>query len=302
MLDPLKETLANRLLAFPATPFLADLSLDLDRFGVLAERLVKGGTGAIFPAAGTGEFFSLSLNEYEKIVRETVRVAAGKLPVIPGVGYGTALAQEFARCAERSGADAILLMPPYLVQSEQDGLRLHVSTVARSIGIGVILYSRDNAIYSTDLLASLAEACPNIIGIKDGVGDFETLLGTVRRLTGRLVILGGLPTAELFAVPYRALGVTSYSSAVYNYLPSIAVRFFNSLPAHPNAVNELLDRFYLPMSKLRAKKRGYAVSVVKAGLRVTGMDCGPVRPPLLDFTARRGKVVAPLDRSYTRSG
>jgi 5-dehydro-4-deoxyglucarate dehydratase len=258
--------------------------LDLDRFANLVERLVTGGASALFPAAGAGELFSLSLHEYEDIVREAVRVVGGRMSVIPGVGYGLGLATEFAQCAERAGADAILLMPPYLVQSEQEGLGRHVRAIASRIGIGIILYARDNATYSVDLLDALATDCPNLIGLKDGVGDFETLLGVCRRLAGRLVILGGLPTAELFALPYRALGVTSYSSAAYNFAPFVAMRFFRALETGPQTVNELLDSFYLPMSKLRTRRRGYAVSIVKAGLRVSGHDCGPVRPPLVDFS------------------
>jgi 5-dehydro-4-deoxyglucarate dehydratase len=168
---------------------------------------------------------------------------------------------------------------------EQEGLGRHLKAVATSIGIGVIPYARDGTSYTADLLEKLSEECPNVVALKDGLGDVASLQEIVLRLSGRMLVIGGMPTAELSAVPYRGLGITSYSSAVYNFVPVLAMRFFRALNSDPADVRRLLERFYIPLAKLRSRRRGYAVSVVKAGLRVCGFDCGPVRPPLVDFTA-----------------
>jgi hypothetical protein len=117
--------------SFPVTHFLADGSLDPESYRSHVAYMLENGPAALFAAGGTGEFFSLGLDEYERIVSITVETAAGKAPVVAGVGYGTAMAGEFARRAERAGADGILLLPPYLVQVEQEGLFRHVDALCR---------------------------------------------------------------------------------------------------------------------------------------------------------------------------
>ena len=95
-------------------------------------------------------------------------------------------------------------------------------------------------------------------------------------------------------MPFRTLGITSYSSAVYKFVPDVAMRFFRALGSDPVAVRRLLTQFYLPLAKLRARRSGYAVSVIKADLRVTGFDCGPVSAPLVDFSQEETQALAAL--------
>jgi 5-dehydro-4-deoxyglucarate dehydratase len=82
------------------------------------------------------------------------------LPVVAGVGYGTALAIEFARRAERAGADGILILPQYLIQAEQEGLYRHVVAVCRAVGLGAVVYHRDNCLFELDTMRRLADARP----------------------------------------------------------------------------------------------------------------------------------------------
>ncbi|MGA9369673.1 MAG: dihydrodipicolinate synthase family protein, partial [Steroidobacteraceae bacterium] len=161
--------------------------------------------------------------------------------------------------------------------------------------IAVIPYSRDNAVIAPDTVLQLAEACPNLIALKDGTGNLAAAERLARRAGERLVIINGAPTAEVFAPRYHELGVHSYSSAVFTFLPSVAKSFFAALEAQRRAlVEEMLTRFYDPLVKLRDRKHGYAVSIVKAGLRVTGRGAGPVRPPLIDLDAEEEKRLATL--------
>src|SRR5688500_9952294 len=102
-----------------------------------------------------------------------------------------------------------------------------------------------------------------------------------RKLGERFAYLGGLPTAELFAAPYKAMGVPVYSSAVFNFLPRTAVEFYEAHAAGDAArTNRLIEQFFLPYVALRNRGQGYAVSVVKAGAEIVGHGAGPVRPPL----------------------
>jgi 5-dehydro-4-deoxyglucarate dehydratase len=101
----------------------------------------------------------------------------------------------------------------------------------------------------------------------------------------RFSYLGGLPTAEVYAAAYKALGVPVYSSAVFNFMPKLAMDFYHAVAADDHATtNRLLDEFFLPYLAIRNRKAGYAVSIVKAGARLVGHDGGPVRAPLTDLT------------------
>jgi 5-dehydro-4-deoxyglucarate dehydratase len=282
----LKRTLGSGLLAFPVTHFKPDLSFDEQPYRSSIHRNVEHGAAGLFAPGGTGEFFSLTMAEAERVTRAAVEEAKGRLPIVGGTGYGTAIAVEFAKAAERAGADAVLVLPPYLLGLEQTGLEAHVDAICKAIGIGVILYNRDNAIYSAETVARLADRHRNMIGYKDGHGDVEQLV-RVRQIVGdRLVYIGGMPTAEVFAVPYFAAGFTTYSSAVFNFLPKTAMQFFNALRAGERATTDrLLRSLFLPYVALRNRRKGYAVSIVKSGMRVVGRSAGPVRPPLTDLTA-----------------
>jgi 5-dehydro-4-deoxyglucarate dehydratase len=282
----LKKKLGSGLLAFPVTHFKPDLSFDEQPYRSSIHRNVEHGAVGLFAPGGTGEFFSLTMAEAEHVTRAAVEEAKGRLPIVGGTGYGTAMAVEFAKAAERAGADAVLVLPPYLLGLEQTGLEAHVDAICKAIGIGVIVYNRDNAIYSAETVARLADRHQNMIGYKDGHGDVEQLV-RVRQIVGdRLVYIGGMPTAEVFAVPYFAAGFTTYSSAVFNFLPKTAMQFFNALRAGERATTDrLLRSLFLPYVSLRNRRKGYAVSIVKSGMRVVGRSAGPVRPPLTDLTA-----------------
>jgi 5-dehydro-4-deoxyglucarate dehydratase len=283
--DLLRRQIGEGVLAFPATPFTPAGELDADAFERHAAFLASHRPCALVPAGGAGELFSLSIAEHETIVKLTV-AAAGDIPVIAGAGQGIAIAAEMARAAERAGAAAILLFPPYLIAPEQQGLAAYVEHVCRSVSIGVVVYSRNNGVVSPKTALQLADSCPNLVGIKDGTGDFEQLVG-MRQLVGdRLVMINGVPTAELIAPQCFAMGTRSYSSAVFSFMPPLAARYFRAVrDGEQTVVDRLLREFYVPLGALRGRKRGYAVSIVKAGLRVVGRPAGPVRPPLTDLTA-----------------
>jgi 5-dehydro-4-deoxyglucarate dehydratase len=209
----------------------------------------------------------------------------GRMPLLAPCGYGTQMAKDLAQDAEASGADGLLLLPPYLTECERDGIAAHVEAVCRATSLGVIFYSRANATLDDETLAGLCDRCPNLVGFKDGVGDVEMMTRIYARLGDRFTYLGGLPTAETFALPYLELGVNTYSSAIFNFLPKFALEFYAAVRRRDReAVYARLRDFVLPYVAMRRRRKGYAVSIVKAGMRIVGRDCGPVRPPLTDLT------------------
>ncbi|MFI7124470.1 5-dehydro-4-deoxyglucarate dehydratase [Nonomuraea sp. NPDC050153] len=281
----LADQLKSGLLSFPVTHFTQELEFDeagyRDHLSWLSAYPVAG----LFAAGGTGEGFSLTAAEIDQVVRAAVSEVNGKLPVVAPATGGTASAVAQARAAEAAGADGLLLMPPYLTEAGQAGLVEHVSAVCRATGLGVIVYSRANAVLNDRSVEALAERNPNLVGFKDGVGNIENLTRIYATVGDRLAYIGGLPTAETFALPLLQLGVSTYSSAIFNFVPQYALDFYADVRAqNQEAVYRRIKEFVLPYLDIRDRQKGYAVSIIKAGLAAVGRPAGPVRPPLQDLT------------------
>ncbi|MEU9393404.1 5-dehydro-4-deoxyglucarate dehydratase [Streptomyces sp. NPDC048324] len=285
-------------LFFPVTAFGPDGALDLAAYRAHVRRGVEAGAAAVFACCGTGEFHALTPEEFQTCVRAAVEETAGRVPVVAGAGYGTALAVRYARLAEAAGADGLLAMPPYLVVAGQEGLLRHYREVAAATALPVIVYQRDNAVFTPVTVVELART-DGIVGFKDGLGDLDLMQRVVSAVrtetTGDFLYFNGLPTAEQTQLAYRAIGVPLYSSAVFCFAPELALAFHAALNSGDDGtVRRLLDGFYRPFVELRAQGRGYAVSLVKAGVRLRGLDVGEVRPPLHEPTEDHVKHLAAL--------
>ncbi|WP_186262701.1 5-dehydro-4-deoxyglucarate dehydratase [Burkholderia gladioli] len=255
----LKQIISEGLLSFPVTDFDAEGNFRPSTYVERLEWLAPYGASALFVAGGTGEFFSLTRDDYSNVVRTAAETCKGKVPILAGAGGPTRVAIEYAREAQRLGANGVLLMPHYLTEASQEGIAEHAEQVCKAVpDIGVIIYNRANSKLNADML---------------------------ERLGDRFAYLGGLPTAEVYAAAYKALGVPVYSSAVFNFIPKTAMDFYRAIAADDHAtVGKLIDEFFLPYLKIRNRRAGYAVSIVKAGAKLVGHDAGPVRAPLTDLS------------------
>jgi 5-dehydro-4-deoxyglucarate dehydratase len=293
----LKTALSTGLLSFPLTDFDADLRFDPRGYAGRLEWLMPYGATVLFAAGGTGEFFSLEPAEYADVIRTAADTCRGRVPIIAGAGGGTRLAITYAQEAQRCGAQGILLLPHYLTEAGQEGLVRHVEAVCNAVKIGVVVYNRGACKLNADSLARLAERCPNLIGFKDGLGDIERIVSIRQRLGDRFVYVGGMPTHEIYASAYKAIGVPAYSSAVFNFVPRTAIEFYNAYASGDTATTgRLIKDFFLPYLDLRNQGEGYAVSIVKAGAVVVGKSAGPVRPPLTDLRPAEVEQLAGLIR------
>ncbi|UYM03412.1 5-dehydro-4-deoxyglucarate dehydratase [Solicola gregarius] len=298
--DELAGTLGEGLLSFPVTHFTDELEFDEPAYREHLQWLSDHPVAGLFAAGGTGEGFSLTPPESDRVVRAAVSAVDGALPVLAPATGSTANAIQQARAAEEAGADGILLMPPYLTEASQAGLVEHVSAICSATSLGVIFYSRANAVLQADALEEACDRNRSLIGFKDGIGSIEEMTRTYARMGDRLVYIGGLPTAEVFALPLLQLGVTTYSSAIFNFVPEFALDFYAAVRAQDQAkVYAMLNAFVIPYTEVRDRRRGYAVSIVKAGMRVVGRSAGPVRPPLTDLTEHE---FANLDELVKRIG
>lgn len=296
-LEQIKRKIGSGLLSFPITDFGADGEFDEASYARRLQWLSSYDAAGLFAAGGTGEFFSIGYDEYDRVIRTAVENSAADVPVLAGIGYGTRMAVDLAKRAEAAGAAAVLVLPHYLMFAEEAGVLAHMTAICNAVGIGIIYYARDNTRLSPAGLEKLAETCPNFIGYKDGIGDVQLMQRISSRLGDRLVHIGGLPTAEVFAQPYLEMGVTTYSSAVFNFVPELALRFYKAVREHDTqTINALMKSFYLPLIDLRDRKKGYAVSMIKAGADLVGRSAGKVRTPLTELDAsERATLKALID-------
>ncbi|MDA2808332.1 5-dehydro-4-deoxyglucarate dehydratase [Nocardiopsis suaedae] len=285
------------ILFFPITPFDDKGGLDEE----VLDRHIRDGMehrpGGVFAACGTGEFHALGAEEHARVTARAVEAVGGRVPVVAGAGGSVRTAAEQAAAAADLGADAVLLLPPYLVGGSQRGLVEYVRAVAGAAGVPVIAYQRANMVLTPETAAEVAQI-PGVEGIKDGVGDLgamRRIVQAVRAVRGEdFAFFNGLPTAELTFAPYASVGVPLYSSAAFAFAPEVATAFYRAAHAGDPLADRLLTGFYEPLVALRDRAPGYAVAMVKAGVRLRGGRAGAVRPPLTDLTREEEALLADI--------
>jgi 5-dehydro-4-deoxyglucarate dehydratase len=266
---------------FPVTPFRTDLSLDLDALAKNIDEMASHPFCALVAAGGTGELYSLTPDEVEAVVRTTVQVVKGRMPVVAGTGFNAALGADIAKRAERAGADFLLVLPPYYVLSPEPGLFAYYKAIADATPLPLMIYSRDWAVFTPDMVARLSDLIPNLVAWKDGQGDIRRLQRIMSQNGDRLAWYGGL--GDDCAAGYFAVGVQAYTSSISNIAPQLSLDIANAgLARDFNRLNSLLERYVHPLYALRERARGYEVAAMKAAMEILGKPAGPVRPPLFN--------------------
>jgi 5-dehydro-4-deoxyglucarate dehydratase len=277
--------LRNRLLgviAFPITPFKRDLALDLDGLQHNLSRLVQHPIAAIVAAGGTGEMYSLTPEEHLQVIKTTVEVAAGRVPVIAGVGFGQRLAVQLAQEAARSGAAGILAFPPYYPQSDDAGLLEYYRAIGEATRLGMFIYSRDWANFSPAMVERLT-TIPSLIAWKDGQGDIRRLQMIMNRVGDRLHWIGG--AGDDMVPAYYRIGIRTYTSSIATVAPRLSLKLHELATSDDEAgLLELMHRSVIPLYEIRARRKGYEVSTMKAMMDMVGLRGGPVRPPLVNVS------------------
>ncbi len=280
-LSEIRASLEDGLLSFPITDLDKEGKFNADTYAARLDWFVTHKVSSVFVAGGTGEFFSLSENEYKKIVAVTAATVKEKIPMISSIGRSIPDAIAYAHIAEDAGMNALLLMPPYLTECPEDGTYEYAKTIMNNTNLPVIYYNRANGVLSSRYIQKLADNCNNFIALKDGTGNIQELNDTIKSVGNRLSYIGGVPTAEIIAEAYLSIGVNTYSSAAFNFVPDLANLFYSNLRAgNKENVAKILKEFFIPFVRLRSKKNGYAVSLIKAGATIIGKSAGDVRAPL----------------------
>lgn len=270
------------VISFPCTPFKNDLSLDLDGLRHNLRALLKHPVCAVVAPAGTGEIHSLSPVEHLAVLKTTLDEAQGRVPVLTGVGFNLPIAVEVAKQAAAAGASGILAFPPYYPNPDEDGIVAYYQAIADATPLGLLIYSRDWFNPSPALVERLAHAIPNLIAWKDGQADLRRYQMIRQRVGQRLHWIGG---AGDDAVPaYYSIGIRTYTSSIANVAPKLSLRLHELASAgYSDELTTLMNDLIIPLYALRARRKGYEVSAMKAMMHLTGLVGGPVRPPLVDL-------------------
>ncbi|GGB38966.1 putative 5-dehydro-4-deoxyglucarate dehydratase [Lentibacillus populi] len=274
------------ILGFPVTPLDDQDQVDELALTHNIEFLLDSGLEAMFVACGAGEYHSLELQEYESLVEIAKSVVGDKVPLYTGVGGNITDALRKAEVSERHGVDGYLIMPPYLIHGEQEGIFQYFNTIASHTDLNAIVYHRNNAVMQLSTLERLART-PQVVGFKDGYGSMELNIEFTQTLGDRFSWLNGMPMAEVTMPAYVPLGFKSYSSAISNYIPHISRKYFDALLSNDKEmVNDIYQEVILPINRIRRQGKSYAISLIKAGMEIVGLpvNSSNVRPPVTPVT------------------
>jgi len=271
------------VIAFPVTPFKENLSLDLPGLHHNLTKLLEHPISAVVAAGGTGEIYSLTPAEYARVIELTAHAIEDRIPVIAGVAFGQRLAVEMAQTAEKAGADGILAFPPYYPNADDEGLIEYYRAIGESTRLGMIIYSRDWTNFSPAMVERLS-AIPTLVAWKDGQGDIRRLQAIMNRVGDRLHWIGG--AGDDMVAAYYSIGIRTFTSSIATVAPRLSLRLHELAETEDReALTELLDRCVIPLYALRARRKGYEVSAMKAMMDMVGLNGGPVRPPLVNVSA-----------------
>ena len=297
-IQQLRHDLREGVIAFPVTPFKAkDLSLDLAGYKKNVEEMMDYPFAALVAAGGTGEMYSITPEEQVALVKATVEISGGKIPVIAGAGFGGGLSVEMAKQAQKHGADGILMFPPYYPGADFEGLLDYYKGIGKATKLGLLLYGRDWVNLTPGQVERCAAEIPNLAAFKDGQGKVRDYQRTIQRVGNRLNWIGGIGDD---CVPgYYSIGIRTYTSSVATIAPKLSMKMHELGAAQDQAgLLALMNKYVLPLYDIRARRKGYEVTVMKEAMNILGKAGGVVRPPLPQLNSGEAKEIAKLMKVY----
>lgn len=259
------------------TPYDAKGDIAPSRLKPIIDRALSAGMHMPVVNGNTGEFYALTTDEAETMVREVVGMVDGRAPVLAGVGRGLRDAQRVARVARAAGADALMVHQPPDAFVAPRGFVDYLRAVAdASDGLPMMLYLRNDAI-GTKAIAELC-ALPQMRGVKWATPNPRKLAEARTACDPSIAWVGGL--AEVWAPVFYAVGARGFTSGLINVWPERSVAIHIALEAGDYAKANTLIAGMSVFEDIRAEEMGGTnVTGVKAALIAQGLDCGPTRPP-----------------------
>ncbi len=281
------------MIAFPVTPFNADLSLDLPGLRKNIRALMSHPVSAVVAAGGTGEMYSLSPSEHLAVVKAITEEVAGRVPVVCGTGFNRQLGIELALQSAAVGANAILALPPYYPSADDLGLVDYYAAIGAATPLPLLVYSRDWVNPTAAWVEHLAQRVPTLFAWKDGQGDIRRFQQIIKHVGDRLYWIGGV--GDDCVTGYYSIGIRTYTSSIATFAPKLSLQLHELASASSfNDLACLMREYVIPLYALRSRRKGYEVTVMKEIMNQLGMAAGPVRPPLPQLRPEENAEIARL--------
>jgi 4-hydroxy-tetrahydrodipicolinate synthase len=285
---------------FPAitTPFKPDLSIDFALLRRQVGWLIDNGCLGIVPLGSLGEGATLSFHEKIEVLTACREVAAGRVPIVPGVAaLSTAEAVELARRAEAVGCEGLMVLPPYVYVGDRRETMTHFRAVIGATSLPCMLYNNPIA-YRTDVLPEgIAELCEldNLAAVKESSGDVRRVTGIRALLGDRVAVFMGVDDILVEGVQAGAVG---WIAGLVDALPAESVRLFEL--ARDGRVAEALElyRWFLPLLQLDTVPK--FVQLIKLVQEEVGIGTATVRPPRLELEGDERAAALELIRDCLR--
>lgn len=276
------------------TPF-RDGAVDYEAFRALIDRQAAAGVTGIVPVGTTGESPTVTNDEHLEIIRVAIEQSAGRLQVVAGTGANaTAEAIYLTKAAEEMGADASLQVCPYYNKPSQEGLFQHYKTVAEATKLPIMLYSvpgRSTVEIAPETAARLAEACPNIMSLKEAGGSVDRINQLVQAVPEGFDLLSG---DDPLTVAFMSCGAIGLVSVAGNIIPEVMVSLVNACLAGNYAEALALQKKYYPLFNALMTLDTNPVPVKTAAI-LMGHCADEFRLPLVGMDdAKRANLAATL--------
>jgi 4-hydroxy-tetrahydrodipicolinate synthase len=271
------------------TPFTRAGEIDEPALRALVARQVEGGVHFVVPCGTTGETPTLSADERERVIRITVEICQGRVPVLAGVGgYDTAEVAATAAAVEALGVQGVLSVTPYYNKPTQEGLFQHYAAIAARTSLPIIVYNvpgRTGCNVEPRTLGRLA-AIPNIVAVKEASGNMTQICEVCRVVPDEFTVLAG---DDAMALPAMAVGGKGVISVASNVVPDRMARLVNAALAGDAGAARAEHHALLPLMLVNFIESNPIP--VKAALAMMGLCEEVYRLPMVPPSeASRGKI------------
>ena len=264
------------------TPF-ANGKIDYKAFESLVEKQISGGIDGVIPMGTTGESPTLSFEEHQEFIRQTVKIVNGRVKVIAGAGANsTDEAIWLTKSAEDAGVDAVLSVNPYYNKPTQRGLIAHFEAVAKSTKLPIVLYNipgRCGVNFLPESIDELLKRVGNIAAMKEACGDIIQIMRLVELCGDRITVLSG---DDNMLLPLLAVGGKGIISVLANILPGDIKKIVTLYK--DNKPEESKKLFYKILPLCRAMFLETNPIPLKAAMEMMGLCSGELRLPLVSLS------------------
>jgi len=274
------------------TKFTNEDTLDMEMFKVNIDEQLEAGVHGIILGGTLGEASTLTDDEKRILVRETVNIVAGKVPVIINIAEQTTKAAiESAQKAKEDGASGLMMLPPMRYKADDRETVTYFRAVANSTELPIMIYNNpvDYGIEVTlDMFEELLSDCPNIKAVKESTRDISNITRMKNRFGDRLAILSGVDTLALESL---MLGADGWVAGLVDAFPAETVAIYTLAKANKFKEALAIYRWFLPVLELDINAK--LVQNIKLAEVATGIGTENVRAPRLPLIGEeRERVLA----------